>query len=214
MRRGTANPVRDSQAVVLAPNRPLPQRFPVRLRYRSSNTITCVSGAPGTWAFGLNSLFDPDVTFTGHQPLLFDQIASLYNNYVVYNARIAFTVIPVGSETAPSVAVLYGSNTNTAASFTLDEAREQKGAVEVPLGGDRAPVSLSKTFSIRDLMGKSRDYVLDDTTYSAAVTAAPGDIAYAIFEIGTRDGASRTYYVEAVVDYDCSFSQVKQQSAS
>lgn len=204
----------DSQAVTLSPSRPLPQRFPVRMRYRSSNTISCVSGAPGTWTFGLNSLYDPDITFTGHQPMLFDQLAGLYSNYCVYNAKIGFTIIPVGTETSPSLAVLYGSNTNTASSFTLDEAREQKGAVEIALGGDRSPVSLARTFSIRELMGKSRDFVLDDTTYACAVTAAPADIAYAIFEIGTRDGSSRTYYVEAIVDFDCSFSQVKQQSSS
>ncbi len=215
MSRGRASkPVEDSQSIILRPSLPFPQRFPVRLRYRGANTLACVSGAPATWVIASNSLFDPDVTFSGHQPMLFDQLALLFNNYCVYRAKTTFTVIPLGTETGPSVAVIYPSNTNTAASFTLDEAREQKDAKNVFLGGDRKVVTVGHELDVRALMGKSRDYVLDDTTYSAAVTASPSDIAYQIFEIGTRDGSSRTYYVECTIDFDCVFNQVKQLSAS
>lgn len=213
--RNQNNPVEASQAIVLRPSVPgLPQRFPLRMRYRGSNTIACVSGSPGTWVIGANSLYDPDVTFTGHQPMNFDQLAGLYNNYCVYRAKATFTVIPIGSEAAPSLAVVYPSNTNTAASYTLDEAREQKGASEAYIAGDHRAVTVSKTVDIRELMGKSRDYVLDDTTYSSSVTSAPSDITYIIFEIGTLDGSTRTFYVDITVDFDCVFMQVKQQGSS
>jgi len=164
--------------------------------------------------FGLNSLYDPDVTFTGHQPLLFDQMAALYSNYCVYDAKVMVSVIPLGNETSPSLAVFYKSNTNTAASYTLDEAREQKGAVERYIGGDRKVVTLTSAANIRDLIGKSKDYVLDDPAYAGGVTGNPTDVAYGIFEVGTLDGTSRTFYCEVCIDFDVAFSQVKQQSSS
>ena len=208
-------PVANSQSVTLTPRTPgFPTRFPVQLRYRSSNTIACVSGAPGTWVFGANSLYDPDVTFTGHQPQWFDTLAAIYSNCVVYRAHFKFTVVQTGSDSAPSACVFYPANTNTASSYTLDEAREQSGAVEAFISGDKSVVTISKTIDIRELIGKFRDYVLDDTTYAGAVTASPSDVAYGIFEIGTRDGSSRTYYVEALVDFEACFSQVKQIGSS
>lgn len=141
-------------------------------------------------------------------------MAGLYSNYCVYDAMVKVTVVPIGNELAPSLGVFYTSNTNTAASYTLDEAREQKGAVERYIGGDRKVTTLPKACSIRDILGKSRDYVLDDTTYSGAVSANPTDVVYGIFEVGTLDGTSRTFYCEVCIDFDVAFSQLKQQSSS
>lgn len=38
--------------------------------------------------FRCNGLYDPDATGTGHQPIGFDQITTMYNRYMVYKAKI------------------------------------------------------------------------------------------------------------------------------
>lgn len=65
---------------------PFKPRLNVKLTFASSHTLTCSTdydgfGTPQT--FMLNSLYDPDVTGTGHQPYLFDQLTPLYSRYKV-----------------------------------------------------------------------------------------------------------------------------------
>jgi len=42
-----------------------------------------VGGLPVTYLFNLSSLFDPNITGVGHQPAGFDQIAAMYEEYLV-----------------------------------------------------------------------------------------------------------------------------------
>ena len=45
--------------------------------------LNTTSGLCGVRIFSLSSLFDPDVTGTGHQPVGYDQIMALYEEYIV-----------------------------------------------------------------------------------------------------------------------------------
>lgn len=48
-------------------------------------------GSAVSHVYRLNSLFDPDFTGAGHQPMGFDQMASLYNTYRVYSVSFRVT---------------------------------------------------------------------------------------------------------------------------
>lgn len=58
--------------------------FTVRLTYADSYNYT-INGAAGTYArtWSMNSIFDPDVTNVGHQPMMRDLYASQYDYYAV-----------------------------------------------------------------------------------------------------------------------------------
>lgn len=51
------------------------------MRYSTVIDLTILSGVVNDYCFRANSLFDPDRTSAGHQPLGFDQMAALYNRY-------------------------------------------------------------------------------------------------------------------------------------
>lgn len=61
--------------------------MPFKLKYSdafnlaSDATLTSYTGSQ--YVFRLNSLYDPDLTGTGHQPYGFDQYAALFNRYKV-----------------------------------------------------------------------------------------------------------------------------------
>lgn len=62
---------------------PQPTRGMVKLRYCDSTTITSTTGASNTIQYNISSLYDPEYTYVGHQPYLYDQITSLFNAYCV-----------------------------------------------------------------------------------------------------------------------------------
>lgn len=67
---------------------PQPTRGMVKLRYCDTATITSTAGASSTNQYNISSLYDPDYTYLGHQPYLYDQITSLFNAYCVKAVRI------------------------------------------------------------------------------------------------------------------------------
>jgi len=68
----------------------LPKQLFNTVRYVDWFTFNFTSGL-GTYVFSANSLFDPNTTGTGHQPLVFDQLAALYNHYTVLKSRLKAT---------------------------------------------------------------------------------------------------------------------------
>lgn len=54
----------------------------------NQQSVTATGGLVNSRFFIANGLYDPDTTGTGHQPLGFDQMMLLYNQYTVVNARI------------------------------------------------------------------------------------------------------------------------------
>ncbi len=64
-----------------------PQKIKRTLNYVEDFTFTPNAGTSG-WVFSANSLYDPDVTSTGHQPMGFDQIMVFYQYYCVVKSSI------------------------------------------------------------------------------------------------------------------------------
>jgi len=72
-------------------NGPLAMRQIVKLRYAEDVNISA-GIALGSYDFRANSIFDPNLTGIGHQPLGHDQWAVFYDHYVVLGARIKVTL--------------------------------------------------------------------------------------------------------------------------
>lgn len=67
-------------------------------RYSDVITISLSAGTVQSYSFRANSLFDPDRTGTGHQPLGFDQLTAIYNRYVVH--KLAWYInVPSSNDT-------------------------------------------------------------------------------------------------------------------
>ena len=57
----------------------VPNSINVRLRYSDVITLTSTAGSLSKHVFRSNSLFDPDFTGVGHQPMYYDQLGALYS---------------------------------------------------------------------------------------------------------------------------------------
>jgi len=77
-----------------------PDRLVVKLRYDDIKQLTMTSGALGLLQFNMNSIFDPDITGTGHQPKGLDQYFGLYDKAVVTSAKIVVKCVTITTTSA------------------------------------------------------------------------------------------------------------------
>ena len=103
---------------------PFGKQFYTTLRYNEAHTFSAGGAAnfASSYKFNLNSLYDPNESGLGHQPMGFDELMSIYEKYTVVGAKI--TVCFLGDTTVPSVVGLRLIDGNTAATADKKKAIE------------------------------------------------------------------------------------------
>lgn len=81
-------------------NNPLLRVRDVVMPYTDIITTGSTGGVMGSHYFRLNSIFDPDKTGIGHQPLYHDQYAPFYNHYRVKKAVVRVSWNPLNNNDA------------------------------------------------------------------------------------------------------------------
>lgn len=85
------------------------------MKYSDTFDTTLTTGAILDQVFRANSLFDPDRTNAGHQPLTFDAYALLYNRYHVYAMSWSITFAAAADAYHIACGVVNGTETFTSA---------------------------------------------------------------------------------------------------
>lgn len=142
------------------------------------SSLTATPNHGNQYQFALNSLFDPNITGTGHQPYNYDQIANVYRKYRVYECDIQL-VFYFPNSTTMSVAVqcVNSQDNNTLTATTPAEAAERTGckwAIVTP-GGNNT-ITYQDTVKIWDLEGMSYNEWLADDAFAANYNGNPAAI--------------------------------------
>lgn len=144
--------------------------------------------------FRLNSLYDPNDTGVGDQPLVHDQYLTMYRRYRVYGAKVEVFADNRGSET--TVFAIY-ANANGNSDATLDAACERPGAIIKTLAPQSDNVCLARRYyPIYKLSGVRKSEVALDNQYAADMGANPANNTFLHLVAGSFDGASN-------VDVNC-----------
>ena len=150
--------------------------FTVKMRYSDNVTISSAGLAVGSRLYNGNSIFDPDQTGIGHQPLGRDEWAAFYNRYYVLGSAIKATFIARSNIQQGQVA-LY-PKPNSTVSTTMDNAREKPYSKYKVLGridGGRANVTLKGYMSTKKIFGLNKLSNANDD-FSAFQTANPAKL--------------------------------------
>jgi hypothetical protein len=83
----------------------VPSEFRTVLRYSQRIVINNNIGLPNSYLFVGNSVFDPDFSGTGSQPLGFDQLAGLYSRYRVLGSTITVDMMTPSAGTNQSASI-------------------------------------------------------------------------------------------------------------
>lgn len=159
---------------------PFPNKGHYRLRYSQVVDVDAAQGLNGHNLFRLNSIYDPDYTGVGHQPYGRDNLAAIYNHYVVDSAVI--TVTP--TSTAGDFIYGLGLTDDVVVNASYDTIREQKGFVVAssPLGPSGEPQTLSRTYNRRTMWPIAKDT-------SAAFGTNPSEEVYGDLFIQGKNSA-------------------------
>lgn len=158
---------------------PIPDRYFTKLRYTDIHgmSFTGGSGVPATQSYRINSIFDPDLTGTGHQPLGHDEMATLYNRYRVYGMKYRITLSNQSTTDYADICVSLRPNTTTYSSiYTAMESAYNQKSIVGPETGSRN-ISIIKGYaSVAKLRGISKRQLAIEEDYGALFGSNPGNI--------------------------------------
>lgn len=121
------------------PRAPFPDRSTQRLKYVDFIQLDPATLVPAFWNFCANGLYDPNQTGVGHQPMGFDQYATLYNHYHVMESYIKVTFmtpddVASGTKHAAIIGIL--RNNDTVDTRITTDRMEDSSCVYDVLHGD------------------------------------------------------------------------------
>lgn len=84
---------------------PFPREYVTQITYAENITITATTGAPNSYLYSMNGLYDPNISGTGGQPRYFDTLCGAnngtapYYNYRVFASKISIAAMPATTTT-------------------------------------------------------------------------------------------------------------------
>ncbi len=190
---------------------PFPMRANHNLRYGQALTLT--AGSTGTYGteqvMRLNSVFDPDLTGTGHQPYGFDTLASIYTKYKVFaiTAEISFSD-PSADGLIVSVAFQSPGNPITITGASPDTVMERPGTWSQRLNNTGSQTAVLKQhFPLWQLAGCTKmQFEADIDVYSSATSNNPNRTPYIRIAVAALDQASTpTVRCQVIILYHTEF---------
>lgn len=191
---------------------PVPSAYRTKMKYVDQAIL--VSSAAGEWEyqFNLNSLYDPNRSQTGHQPLGYDQLAALYQRYRVLTTKVAITNFsPASSNVAGWWTFVVDTTTSTSIVNIVERARYAK---VMPANPNNGANKLNQKFDMAAVVGCSPIQYQSDDRYSAVVGSNPTEtiIGHLIGQQSTTTGSS--LYVLVQLEFYCEFYDPVEQIQS
>jgi len=200
---------RTAGSVIIRQPTGLPDRLYVKLVYREQLSWTTASGAIGDNVYRGNSIFDPNLTGSGGQPMGADQWSNFYYSYTVLGSQIE-VISQVNSGTAGTQR--HGvTPTNLSNAFTsIDGAEELPYTKAVtPVMGASNPASgqsrIVDYMSTAKVIGVVRPSVQIEDAYGALFTANPTNTWFWHVWNYVPGGETQSLYQQVKITYYCVF---------
>lgn len=171
-------------------------------KYDAFFTLTeATAGAGAIYSFRLNSLFDPDLTSTGKQPLGFDQYAAIFSRYRV--VKVSFDVTYMGNDFTTPRPQRVGFMVTPSSTVPSDpEAWPAQlfSKSAVMASPNLKPPRLASSISLPQIFGIKKSE-FHDNDYASITGANPTRIAYLhVFNSGLSGSSGAGAIAIAVVN--------------
>lgn len=190
----------------------------VKLRYNYSSAIVGGAVASVTRTWRGNSIYDPDYTGTGTQPMGYDQYTTLYDYCVILGSKINLKILP-GSDTVCQFCIFPSLNSSsTAVTLALREipyGRTRTGGIYNIEGNTF--ITLKNYMSTAKLYCVSKGHIKDTINYAHSASTNPTNQWYWHLEVETQGGAaasSLNFTYDVWIDYYVMFKRRTELNVS
>jgi len=150
---------------------PIPQRFITKMKYVETVQMNLANAY--SYAFNLNSIFDPNRTSIGGQPYSHDTFQTMYNRYRVISCSYS-----VQCFNANNTVLLAATPANELITFTgTDEAMENPRTRWIAQSAGGGIKVLKGNTYIPSLVGRSKAQYMADDRYQAQFGSSPSELA-------------------------------------
>lgn len=200
---------KDTRLTMYSRVSPVASRLRTQLIY--ADNYVCSTLQVYDFVFNLNSLFDPNRTGTGHQPLGFDQLSALYQRYRVY--RVKYEIGWVNTSLDASIMVVLPSN-NASSLTSVTTAQESQGAVSSRVGNVYNAMYLKGTVDLAQVNGRTPQQYADDDVTGALTSANPAETIVLHVVNTNLTGTAATGTATVKLTFDCEFYDPVQLAQS
>jgi hypothetical protein len=189
-----------------------PDRLVSTLRYHSLTTLSSVSGSVAQYGFRWNSIFDPDYTSAGHQPLYRDTYAAIYDQYAVISARAKITFASQSTSTPAYISVV--TDDDASPSSTGDTLAEMSHGISTLLGtsaGGRGVHEISTSWDCKKVLGIDP---FASETYKTAQAANPSEQSYLWITNIATGGGTVDVLINVLMEFDVLFTELTTPTQS
>lgn len=168
--RALARPIAGPKGAFIAP------RVTTTHKYAESLLITATSGVMSDYQFRLNSVYDPDFAFGGHQPMGSDQMRTLYNRYRVDGVKVRVHFHKSTETGCAAVAIVAN---NSVAPFTdpfsaiQEQGLGKYATLSYSTAGSQTHKLLRDNYSLHKVTGVTKTKYESDDLYQATEGANP-----------------------------------------
>lgn len=178
---------------------PVHKQINGQIYYDYAKTLSGGVGAVPTHFYSANGLYDPDATGTGHQPMGFDQMMALYEQFTTLRAHIKVTFASAGEHARVGI-YLNPDTTAPGLPRLVENGLLVMGVLNGPAtsNGQHAFKTLELACDIPGYFGKTRQGILADPQMYGTIAANPGEQVY--FAVCAWAGFDSS--VDVAVGYD------------
>lgn len=192
----------------------MPTQKVAKLRYSENVLITSSTGILTETLFRANSIFDPNQSGAGHQPMGHDQWAALFNHYVVLGSKIRVSVVNNDTTKEPANVGVYLSDGKTLSYTQANEYIEaRKGQYRTIDPSNTRTIIINNKFSAKRFFNV-KDVKDNIDRLGGTMGSNPGDDAYYHVWYQVMTGNSDSIRLQIVIDYIVLFSEPKELGQS
>lgn len=198
--------------------------FPIRsfqrgqLYYEPYVQLTPSIGSLAIYNFSANDLYDPNRTGTGHQPIGFDQMMNLYEQFTVVRSHIKITATSTGADACRIAVYLNPDITPSTITATMENGLLESKVVigSGDNGGAQRMKTLELTCDVPKYFGKTFNAILADPQMYGTIASSPGEQVYftiAVWDPFTTSGDS-SVALDVTISYDAMYWEPKKLASS
>jgi len=158
----------------------LPPRLLTWMKYHQTTSASAAAGVISTNRWNINSIFDPDLTGVGHNPMGYSNMIPFYNRYRVIRCKWIVSFQPTNDRYFAIVAPVNGNVTIVNENTLIEQPR----AIVKPVGYNGGmPVTIKGSIYMPHLVGVTKAEYTSDDRYQAQMTTGPAEIIVLITSV-------------------------------